>query len=108
MDLNFDHKFDAENGGTPAYGGTLSPNDRLAFAARPDATIDVFDTYWYGPVTTISVRDPITGPIRVAKLPSGEQILVGVTAKGVVTARLPAIVNLPNYLTPGWGSGAKP
>ncbi len=106
MDLNFDHKFDATVAGTPLFGGTLSPNDRLVFVARPDAVIDAFDTYFYEPVASVAVRDPITGPLRVAKLLSGEQILVGVTARGVVTVRLPAITNtypIKGWQAAGWG-----
>lgn len=94
-DLNFDHKFDANVAGTPTFGGPFSPNDRLVFSARPDANVDVFDTFFYGLVAGVSLRDPVTGPLRVAKDPvSGAQILIGVTNVGVVVARLPAITNI--------------
>jgi len=112
MDLNFDHKFDASCGGTPGSTGVactpngLSPNDRLVFVARPDATIDVMDTFFYGRVATISVRDPVTGPLRVAKLPSGNQLLVGVTARGLVVLSLPPITNV--YQARMWGAPAAP
>ena len=105
MDLNFNHKFDAGNAGTPTFGGSLSPNDRLAFVARPDPNVDAYDTFFYGVVATIPLRDPVIGPLRVAKLPSGEQLLVGVTARGVVTARLPAITNI--YQARAWGAPAR-
>jgi hypothetical protein len=101
MDLNFDHSFNASQAGTPTFGGTLNPNDRLVFMAREDANIDVFDTFFYGRVATVPIRDPIIGPLRVAELPSGEQVMIGVTARGVVTARLPAIANV--YLARTWG-----
>lgn len=91
MDLNFDHDFDPKVELSPT--GT-SPNDRLVFAASEAPEIDVFDTYFYGKVTSIPIRDPIIGPLRVAKLSTGEQLLVGVTASGVVTVRLPAITNI--------------
>jgi hypothetical protein len=90
MDLNFNHDFDARTELSPRG---VSPNDRIVFAASAQAAIDVYDTYFYAKVTSIPIRDPITGPLRVAKLPSGEQILVGVTERGVVTVRLPAIAN---------------
>jgi hypothetical protein len=102
MDLNFDHAFDARSGGTPGTsGGTLDPNDRFVFAARDDANIDVFDTWFFARVATVPVKDPIIGPLRVAKLPTGEQFLIGVTVRGVITVTLPAITNtLP---APIWG-----
>jgi hypothetical protein len=94
MDLNFDHAFDAGVGGTPGTsGGTLNPNSRLVFLARPDANVDVFDTWFYQKVASVPIKDPVIGPLRVARLASGEQLLVGVTARGVVTVRLPAITN---------------
>ncbi len=95
MDLNFDHAFDAKSGGTPGtFSGTLDPNDRLVFAARDNANIDVFDTWFFDRVATVPVRDPIIGPLRVARLPTGEQFLIGVSARGVITVTLPAITNL--------------
>lgn len=94
MDLNFDHTFDANSPGIP--------NDRLMFAARGDANIDVFDTWRFARVATVPVKDPIIGPLRVAKLPTGEQFLIGVSARGVITVTLPAITNtLP---APIWGA----
>ncbi|MBI4500270.1 MAG: hypothetical protein HY700_03825 [Gemmatimonadetes bacterium] len=107
MDLNFDHKFNADVGGTAGtFTGTLNPNDRLAFLARADASVDVFDTFFFGRVATIPLRDPVIGPIRVAKLGTGEQILVGVTARGVVIARLPTITNI--YQARAWGEPVSP
>ena len=71
------------------------------FLARQDANIDVFDTWFYQRVAQVPIRDPVIGPLRVAKLASGEQVLIGVTSRGVVTVRLPAIANvLPS---PQWG-----
>ena len=63
------------------------------FAARPDGNIDVFDTFFYGVVGSIPVRDPITGPLRVAKDALGNQLLFGMTARGLVMVRLPTITN---------------
>src|SRR5947208_13992544 len=85
MDMNYNHNF-APSGScppaTPACGGSGSPNDRLLFVARFDANIDVFDTYFGFQVGTISIRDPIIGPLRVAKDASGNQLLFGITARG--------------------------
>lgn len=91
MDLNFVHDFDAGSATSPT---ALTQNDRVAFVAGEGPEIIVYDTFHYGVVTTIPVRDPVIGPLRVARLAGGAtQILIGVTAKGVVTVRLPAIVN---------------
>ena len=67
MDLNFDHAFDAGIPGTPTFGGTLSPNDRVAFAASDGPEILVFDTFFFEQIATIPVRDPVIGPLRVAE-----------------------------------------
>ncbi|PYP25904.1 MAG: hypothetical protein DMD51_07260 [Gemmatimonadetes bacterium] len=96
MDMNYNHTF-APSGScpptAPACGGSGSPNDRLLFVARFDANIDVFDTYFGAQVGTISIRDPIVGPLRVAKDASGNQLLFGITSRGVVMVSLPAFTN---------------
>lgn len=94
MDLNFNHAFDAGAAGTPTFGGGLNPNDRLIFAASENAEIDVYDTFFYGKVTTIPIKDPIIGPLRVSKNAGGQQVLVGATKNGVVVIVLPAITNI--------------
>ena len=97
MDLNFQHAFDPFVGGTPGtFGGVADSSLRMVFLAREDANIDVFDTFFFKRVTTIPIRDPIIGPLRVALIPgpTQEQVLVGVTAKGVVIVRFPQIQNL--------------
>jgi len=94
MDFHPDNDFDPFVGGTPFYGGGDNPNNRLVFSARVDGGIDVWDTYNFARVTTVPIRDPVIGPLRVAKGPGGTLILVGVTVRGVVTVRLPAIVNI--------------
>jgi hypothetical protein len=105
MDLNFNHAFDARAGGTPGTdGGTGNPNNRLMFAASAEPQIDVFDTWFYGRVASVPIKDPVIGPLRVGLLPSGEQILVGVTQGGVVFIRLPAITNI--FQARGWGAPA--
>ena len=93
MDMNYNHAFAAGQGGTPPFGGSGNPNDRLLFSARPDGNIDVWDTFFYGSVGSVPVRDPIIGPLRVARDGSGNQLLFGVTPRGVVVVQLPVITN---------------
>lgn len=63
---------------------------RLAFAASAQPNIEIYDTHCYQLVGIIPIRDPIIGPIKAALRPlTGELMLVGVTARGVVVARLP-------------------
>jgi len=93
MDMNYNHDFLAGNPGTPTFGGSGNPNDRLLFAARPDGNIDVFDTFFYAVVGSIPIRDPIIGPLRVARDAGGNQLLFGITAKGLVMVRLSTITN---------------
>jgi hypothetical protein len=94
MDMNYNHAFMANTGGTPTFGGTGNPNDRIAFSARPDGNIDIWDTFFYGRIGGIVVRDPIIGPMRVARNATNtRQWLFGVTAAGVVMVELPVITN---------------
>ena len=97
MDFDPNNAFDA----TTRTSGTLNKNDRLVFAARPDAGIDVFDEYWYQRVATIPIRDTIIGPIRVASS-GGVLVLVGVTSRGLV------VVRLPNFTNPFPGAPVRP
>jgi hypothetical protein len=99
MDMNYNHDFAAGSPGSTGFGGTRDSTDRVAFAARPDANIDVFDTFFYGKIGSIPVRDAIIGPLRVARDLSGGQLLFGITARGLVMLRLPAIPN-PNPAPP--------
>ena len=97
MDMDPNNAFDAKT----RTSGVLNKNDRLVFAARPDASIDVFDTYWYAEVQKIPIRDTITGPIRVAST-AGGLVLVGVTRRGLV------VVRLPNFTNPLPGAPMRP
>ena len=96
MDMNYNHTF-APSGScpptSPVCGGSGSPNDRVIFVARSDANIDVFDTFHAVQIGTISTRDPIIGPLRVAKDASGNQLLFGITVRGLVMVSLPAFTN---------------
>src|SRR5256712_1153578 len=106
MDMNYFHDFSPGGSCTPAPcgGGTPPTSNPVLFAARPDAGIDVFDTFdgsqllSGGMPVTIPIRDPIIGPLRVAKDATG-QLLFGITARGLVMVRLPALVN-PNPAPP--------
>ncbi len=100
MDLNFIHDFDPNTGTSPSG---LTNADRIAFVADSLPEIKVFDTFYFGQIASIPVRDPVIGPLRVAKLPSGVQILIGVTAKGVVTVRLPTVTN--TFPSKRWAGG---
>jgi hypothetical protein len=94
MDMNYNHAFLANDPGTPTFGGSGNPNDRIAFSARPDGNIDIWDTFFYGRIGGIVVRDPIIGPLRVARNAANtRQWLFGVTAAGVVMVELPVITN---------------
>jgi hypothetical protein len=67
-------------------------SSRLAFAASAQPNIEIYDTYCYQLVGSIPIRDPIIGPIKAAyRSVNGinELMLIGVTARGVVVARLP-------------------
>jgi hypothetical protein len=103
MDMNYNHAFLAGDPGTPTFPpGTGNPADRIAFSARPDGNIDVWDTFFYGQIGVIVVRDPITGPMRVARNRANtRQWLFGVTARGVVMVELPVITN-PFPTRPPW------
>lgn len=85
----------AANSGFDFHPLNTGPNSfpltsRLAFAASAQPTIEIYDTHCYQLVGSIPIRDPIIGPIKAALRPlTGELMLVGVTARGVVIARLP-------------------
>jgi len=65
-------------------------NTRLAFAASSEPVIEIYDTNCYLRVGTIPIRDPIIGPITAAyRVSTGQLVLVGATARGVVIAQLP-------------------
>jgi hypothetical protein len=94
MDMNYFHDFAPSGQCTPNCGGLGNTNNRIIFAARPDGSIGVFDTYFGYFVRSISVRDPITGPLRVARNATGTiQYLFGVTATGIVMVQIPVIPN---------------
>ena len=65
-------------------------SSRLVFAASAEPVIEIFDSYCYKRVATVPIRDPINGPIKAAyRESSGQIVLVGATARGVVVVTLP-------------------
>jgi hypothetical protein len=94
MDMNYYHDFAPGGSCNPTCGGSGNSDNRLLFAARPDGTVAVFDTYFGYFVGSIAVRDPIIGPFRVARDAAG-QLLFGVTARGLVMVRVPPFSNPP-------------
>jgi hypothetical protein len=65
-------------------------NTRLAFAASAEPLIEIYDTHCYQRVGSIPIRDPIIGPLTAAfRQSTGQLVLVGATARGVVIAQLP-------------------
>jgi len=100
MDMNYNHNFLAGQGGTPGTCcGARDSTNRVVFAADPAGNILVFDTFFYNLIGSIPVRDPIVGPLRVAKDAGGNQLLFGVTTRGLVMVKLPVIPN-PNPAPP--------
>ena len=108
MDMNYLHDFSPSGSCTPNCGGGTDKNNRFLFAARPDASIDVFDTFdgsqflSGGQPFSIPIRDPIIGPFRVARDATGtRQFLFGITANGLVMVDVPLaqLVN-PNPVPP--------
>ena len=65
------------------------PSERLAFAASSEPLIEVYDTRCFQRVATFPIREPIVGPIKAGIRPTGELVIVGATARGVVIAQLP-------------------
>ncbi|PYP40968.1 MAG: hypothetical protein DMD48_01695 [Gemmatimonadetes bacterium] len=96
MDMNYFHDF-APNGTCPPLstycGNGTDVNQRLIFSANPNGNIDVFDTFFGFFLASIPVRDPIIGPLRVARDAGGNQLLFGVTPTGLLVLQLPAFVN---------------
>ena len=78
--------FHPQNTGLNSFPTTT----RLAFAASSEPLIEIYDTNCYLKVGSIPIKDPIIGPIKAAyQLASGQLVLVGATARGVVIAQLP-------------------
>src|SRR5256886_406651 len=108
MDMNYNHAFEPGGACTPnSGGGSGNTTERIVFAASPHTTIRVFDTYFFNQQKRIQTRDPIIGPLRVAKdSVAGQpatQLLFGITARGLVVVTLPSITNINAQAPPaGW------
>jgi hypothetical protein len=50
------------------FDGVYRPDTHLAFAGTADGAIDIIDTYKFTRVGQVTLRDPVTGPLR-ATLP---------------------------------------
>jgi hypothetical protein len=96
MDMNYFHDF-APTGACPptstSCGGGTDKNQRVMFSANPNGNIDVFDTYFGAFLGSIAIRDPIVGPLRVARDAGGNQLLFGITPNGLVVLQLPPFTN---------------
>jgi hypothetical protein len=85
----------ASNAGLDFHPLNTGPNSfplktRLAFAASAEPLIEIYDTHCYQRVGSIPIRDPIIGPLTAAfRQSTGQLVLVGATARGVVIAQLP-------------------
>jgi hypothetical protein len=56
-----------------------------SFAASTEPSIEVYENHHFKRIAVIPIKSPIIGPIKSAvRQPSGQLILVGATAKGVV------------------------
>lgn len=99
MDMNYNHDFLAGQAGSTGFGGTRDSTNRVVFAADASGNIRVFDTFFYNQIGSIPVRDPIIGPLRVARDAFGNQLLFGVTSRGLVMVKLPVFPN-PNPAPP--------
>ncbi|HEY8852691.1 MAG TPA: hypothetical protein VIM36_10945 [Gemmatimonadaceae bacterium] len=74
----------------PQNNATNFPlSTRLIFTASSQPLIDVYDTNCYQKIAQVQIRDPIIGPVKAALRPTGQLVLVGATARGVVIATLP-------------------
>ncbi|HWO87714.1 MAG TPA: hypothetical protein VNL98_01035, partial [Gemmatimonadales bacterium] len=104
MDFHPCNNFDANTRTVtplPGCAASYTSSERLVFTARPDSSIDVFDTYFFGRVTDttsvgapipIPIRNALIGPVRVAT-DAGETVLFGLTSHGLVQVRLPNVTN---------------
>jgi hypothetical protein len=77
-----------------AQGNGIGGTWCYAFAASSEPVIEIYETRHYQRISSIPVRDPIIGPIKVAlRTGTGDIVLVGATLHGVV------IVTLTNNFT---------
>jgi hypothetical protein len=93
IDMNANHNFTPGGACAPTCGGSGSINDRILFAAGQTPTVHIWDTFYGALIDSFPTRDPITGPLRVAKDAGGRQLLFGITPRGLVVVAIPAVTN---------------
>ena len=93
MDMNVGHNFTPGGACNPTCGGTGPISNRILFAAGIKPTVHIWDTFYGALIDSFPVRDPIIGPLRVAKDAGGQQLLFGITARGLVVVAIPAVTN---------------
>jgi hypothetical protein len=72
-------------------GVTTPRQSCYLFAASTEPVIEVYENHYYQRVATIPVKAPIIGPIKSAyRSATGQIMLIGATARGVVIVTLPA------------------
>lgn len=96
QDLRHQGTFQTSTSGNPGFDfhpqnsgngiTSLSPlKSCYSFAASTEPSIEVYENNHFKRIAVIPVKNPIIGPIKSAvRQPSGQLILVGATAKGVV------------------------
>jgi len=79
--------FNPKNSGN---GVTSARQACYLFAASTEPVIEVYENHYYQRVATIPVKSPIIGPIKSAyRIATGQIMLIGATARGVVIVTLP-------------------
>jgi hypothetical protein len=117
MDFFPGNDFDAQSRTSGGTKCATYKDCRLVFAARPDSSIDVFDSYFYGRVTDtttgagasipIPVRDGLVGPVRSATV-GANTVMFGVTAAGLVVIQLPTVHNSLYPVAPAVAGSSAP
>jgi hypothetical protein len=80
--------FHPANAGIPAPGP--SGGTHLFFAASNQPQVEVYNTNFYSRCLVVPTRDPVIGPIKSAPIGTGNVVLVGATAHGVVIVTVTA------------------
>ena len=77
---------DPGGGGVDMLPGDPSLDRALVSGVQPDGLsfVDVVDTFHFGRVTRIFLRDPVTGPLRIVSLSDGSLLVYAVTTRGLV------------------------
>ncbi|HEY5086143.1 MAG TPA: hypothetical protein VII66_02180 [Gemmatimonadaceae bacterium] len=96
QDLRFQGTFETPTSGNPGFdfdplnsGNGITSSSPLkscySFAASTEPSIEVYENNHFKRIAVIPIKNPIIGPIKSAvRQPSGQLILVGATAQGVV------------------------